>query len=67
MRDEMDALSEELHAYLNPQTGELITISSEELHAAEAEADIESYCDWENTAIDYLPLPANSRLMNTQS
>jgi len=41
--DEMDSLSEELHAYLNPQTGELITISSEERQTAEAAADIESY------------------------
>jgi hypothetical protein len=66
--DEMDTLSEELHAYLNTQTGKLITISSEELKSAEAGADIESYSDWEKTAIqtaqeilesdDYLPLPS---------
>jgi len=36
--DEMDSLSEELHAYPNTQTGELITISSEEPQAAAAAA-----------------------------
>lgn len=65
--DEMDTLSDELRAYLNKQTGQLITISSEELQAAEEGDDIESYPGWQKEAIrkaqeildtaDYLPLP----------
>jgi len=65
--DEMDTLSDELHAYLNKQTGELVTVSSEELQAAEEEDTIESYSGWQRAAIqkaqeildsdDYLPLP----------
>ncbi len=65
--DEMDTLSDELRAYLNQQTGQLITISSEEFQAAEEGDDIESYPDWQKEAIrkaqeildaaDYLPLP----------
>ncbi|NJP11826.1 MAG: hypothetical protein HC866_22085 [Leptolyngbyaceae cyanobacterium RU_5_1] len=66
--DEMDTLNDELRAYLNKQTGELITVSSEELQAAEAGDDIESYPDWQKEAIQkaqeildsdaYLPLPS---------
>ncbi|HIK17606.1 MAG TPA: hypothetical protein IGS53_20260 [Leptolyngbyaceae cyanobacterium M33_DOE_097] len=66
--DEMDTLSDELHAYLNKQTGELVTISSEELQAAEEEDAIESYPEWQREAIqkaqeildsdDYLSLPS---------
>lgn len=45
--NEMDTLSDELHAYLNKRTGELVTISSEELQAAEEEDTIESYPEWQ--------------------
>jgi len=33
--DEMDVLSEEISAFLNKQTGELVTLTSEVLSAAE--------------------------------
>ncbi len=66
--DEMDTLSDGLHAYLNKQTGELVTISSEELQAAEEEDTIEFYPEWQREAIqkaqeilgsdDYLSLPS---------
>jgi hypothetical protein len=63
--DELEMLSDELHSYLNKQTGELITVSREELQAVEDE--LELYPDWQKQAIqkaqeildsdDYLPLP----------
>lgn len=66
--DEMDTLSDKLHAYLNRKTGKLITISNDELEAAEAGDDLDSYSDWEQEAIqaaqdilntdDYLQLPS---------
>ncbi|HEY9619445.1 MAG TPA: UPF0158 family protein [Crinalium sp.] len=66
--DEMDTLSDELHAYLNRKTGKLITISNNELEAIEAGDDLDSYSDWEQEAIqvaqnmlntdDYLRLPS---------
>jgi hypothetical protein len=65
--DEMDTVGDGLYAYLNRKTGRLITISSDELEAAEAGDDFGSYSDWEQEAIqeaqdilntdDYLPLP----------
>jgi hypothetical protein len=66
--DEMDAVSDEHHAYLNRQTGELATISNEEIRAAEEEHDLADYLDWQQEEIqkisrildsdDYLPLPS---------
>jgi hypothetical protein len=66
--NEMDMVSDGLHAYLNRKTGKLITISSDELEAAEAGDDLDSYSDWEQEAIqaaqnilntdDYLRLPS---------
>jgi Uncharacterised protein family (UPF0158) len=65
--DEMDAVSDEHHAYLNRQTGELETICNEEIRAVEEEHDLADYPDWQQEAIqktsqvldsdDYLPLP----------
>jgi hypothetical protein len=65
--DEMDAVSNENHAYLNRQTGELVSISDEEICAVEEEHDLANYADWQQEAIqktsqvlesdDYLPLP----------
>jgi hypothetical protein len=67
--EEMEILNDQLHAYLNKQTGELITLSSDVLEAAEDEDDLESYADWQQEDIrtaqkilntdDYLPLPSN--------
>ncbi len=66
--NEMDGLMDEHHAYLNRRTGELITLSSEELSTAEDEVDISQYPDWQQEIIekakeviddeDFLPLPS---------
>jgi hypothetical protein len=66
--DEMDAVSDEHHAYLNRQTGELVTICNEEIRAIEEDHDLADYPDWQQEAIqktsqildcdDYLPLPS---------
>jgi predicted ArsR family transcriptional regulator len=65
--DEMEAVSGEHHAYLNRQTGELVTITDEEICAVEEERDLANYAAWQQEAIqktsqvldsdDYLPLP----------
>ena len=65
--DEMDVLSEEHSAFLNRHTGELVTLSREELSAAEEDDDIVDYPEWQQEMIfkareiissdDYLPLP----------
>ena len=66
--NEMYALSEEHSAFLNRYTGELITLSGEELSAAEEDDDnIVEYPEWQQEMInkakevissdDYLPLP----------
>ena len=66
--DEMDTVSNEHHAYLNRLTGELATISNEEIRAVEEEHDLTDYPGWQQEAIrktsqildsdDYLPLPS---------
>ena len=66
--NEMDVLSEEHSAFLNRHTGELVTLSSEELNAAEEDDDIDDYPEWQQDMIikakevinsdDYLPLPS---------
>jgi hypothetical protein len=65
---EMDVLSEEHSAFLNRRTGELVTLSIEELSAAEEDDDIDDYPEWQKEMIikakevissdDYLPLPS---------
>jgi len=66
--DEMDVLSDEHSAFLNRHTGELVTLSREELSAAEENDDIVDYPEWQREMIikakeviesdDYLPLPS---------
>ena len=66
--DQMDVISDEHSAYLNKRTGELITLSMEELSAAEEEEDLEDYPEWQRELIlearevmdsdDYLALPS---------
>jgi hypothetical protein len=66
--DEMDVLSDEHSAFLNRHTGELVTLSREELSAAEEDDDIVDYPEWQQEMIfkarevissdDYLPLPS---------
>lgn len=66
--DEMDVLSDEHLAFLNRHTGELVTLSREELSTAEEDDDIVDYPEWLQEMIlkarevisseDYLPLPS---------
>jgi hypothetical protein len=66
--DEMDVLSDEHSAFLNRKTGELVTLSDEELSVAEEEDDLVDYPEWQQEMIikakevigseDYLPLPS---------
>ena len=66
--NEMDVLSDEHSAFLNRHTGELVTLSSEELSAAEENDNIDEYPEWQQDIIikakevinsdDYLPLPS---------
>jgi hypothetical protein len=65
---EMDVFSDEEFAYLNPQSGELVTIRREEIAMVESGDDLENYPDWQRALIqetqevlqsqDYLPLPS---------
>jgi hypothetical protein len=66
--DEMDVPSEEHHAYLNKRTGELCTISDEEISIIESGETMQDYHDWQREAIrktrevlaspDFLELPS---------
>jgi hypothetical protein len=66
--DEMDVPSDEHSAFLNRHTGELLTLSTEELSAAEEDDDIDDYPEWQQDMIikakevissdDYLSLPS---------
>jgi len=66
--DEMDVPGDEHSAFLNRHTGELVTLSSEELNAAEEDDDIEDYPKWQQDMInkakdvlesdDFLALPS---------
>lgn len=65
---EMDVLSEEEHAYLNRNTGELVTLGAEEIAIVEEGDDNDEYPDWQQEMIrkarevfasdDYLQLPS---------
>jgi Uncharacterised protein family (UPF0158) len=65
--DEMDALTDEATAYINRRTGELYTLSREEIDLVEDEDDPEDLPDWQREALskareildseDWLPLP----------
>ena len=63
----MDFQSDEQSSYLNLTTGEVVSITDEELRAAEHDAPLEDFPDWQHDAIriageileteHYLPLP----------
>ena len=65
--DEMDVPSDQLYAYLNKNTGELVTIGDEEIEIVETGDSPEHSPDWQQEAIqktrevlssgEYLPLP----------
>ena len=49
--DTMDSLAEEMSAYLNKRTGELITLTTEEFSAAEEEENLDDYPEWQHESI----------------
>ena len=52
--DEMDILSDDDHKYINKVTGEIITVSSEDLNIAEEsepDEDFAEYPDWQRESI----------------
>jgi hypothetical protein len=63
----MDFQSDECFSYLNIATGEVVSVTTEELRAAEEEAPLEDFPEWQHDAIriageiietdHYLPLP----------
>jgi hypothetical protein len=58
--DEMDGLSDEHVAYLNPQTGDLLTLSSEEIHAVEKNLPIDDFPEWQQSLIAHAHTVLNS-------
>ena len=66
--NEMDVLSDEHSVFLNRHTGELVTLSNEELSAAEEDDNVDEYPEWQQDMIikakevidsdDYLSLPS---------
>jgi hypothetical protein len=66
--NEMDGLSDEHSAFLNRYTGELVTLSMDEISIAEENDNIDGYPEWQQDMIikakevissdDYLPLPS---------
>ena len=65
---EMDGLSDNFKAFLNIRTGEFVTLSDEDMRAAEEGEPLDDYPDWHQEVIqkakdvlstdDYLPLPS---------
>src|SRR5215470_4121125 len=63
----LEFLSDECFSYLNTTTGEVVYVTTEELRAAEEEAPLEDFPEWQHDAIriageivetdHYLPLP----------
>jgi hypothetical protein len=54
LRDVVDGLEmqgDEMTAYLNKRTGELVPTTSEELSAAEEEEDLDDYPEWQRRAL----------------
>ncbi len=44
--DEMETVSDQRHAYVNKRTGEVVSISDEEIEAVDSEEPLEDYPDW---------------------
>jgi len=65
--NEMDVMGDQLHAYLNTATGELVTITDEDIAAIENDDDWDDYPEWQRESLaaakevlasaDYVPLP----------
>ena len=66
--NEMQVFDDESHAFMNRVTGELFTVTSNELRAVEEEHDLEEYPEWQRNSIrkadeildsdDWLQLPS---------
>jgi hypothetical protein len=64
----MDFQSDESHSYLNRTTGEVVTVSDEELQAAEEGLPLEDFPEWQQERVlqakqilgtdDFIPLPS---------
>jgi len=75
--DEMDIPSDEHSAFLNRHTGELVTLSSEEISAAEEDDNVDDYPEWQQEMIikakeviisdDYLLLPSKFDIHESMS
>src|SRR5215211_7562906 len=52
MIDEISLVGDEHVAYLNQRTGELVTLSREELSAAEEEASLDDFPQWQHEMIE---------------
>jgi hypothetical protein len=64
--DEMHVLSDSFYAYLNKRTGELVTISDEELGAAECGDDLDAYPAWQHDRIRLTQATARQALMSVE-
>ena len=49
--ENMDAIGDEIKTFLNIRTGEFVTLSTEELAAAEEGEDIENFPEWQQAVI----------------
>lgn len=49
--ENMDAIGDEIKTFLNIRTGEFVTLSTEELNAAEEGEDIENFPEWQQAVI----------------
>jgi hypothetical protein len=75
--DAMDMFGDEMSAYLNKRTGEVVTLTTEELSAAEEEEGPDDYPEWQRESIlkageimdsaDGLPCCRNSIFMSMRS
>jgi hypothetical protein len=50
--DAMEMQSDETHAFLDRQTGEVVMLTDEELGAAEEDADLSGYPEWQRDNIE---------------
>ena len=50
--DAMDVLTDDIHAYLNKLTGELLTVTTDDLSAIEEGDDLSGFPDWQQDALE---------------
>jgi hypothetical protein len=70
--DELSFIPDAASSYLNTKTGEVVSVTHEELRAAENEEPLEDFPEWQRDAIriagdiletdHYLPLPTKSEI-----